>query len=155
MANPKELDARAAELDRREAQLNTLRDELTEQARVDEQSREALVERDAAITAREDALKDGRGTTLRQGDELAEHGATYSVLPEPRNGFGFIVVEAPCDLVGAVATLHPAEMQSVAAQAAGAIRQVLAETGKYRGRTSVDSEAVTLAVLASADEVSV
>lgn len=61
-------------------------------------------------------------------------------LPEPREGFGFIVIEAELDVVGAYAALHPAERETMAAQGAGKLKQALWEMGRMRGG-NIDAEA--------------
>lgn len=157
-----ELDARATELDRREAAINAAEQNIkTREAecadreqgtagREDELNElaERLAEREAAIATLADARTEPAGVT-------------YNTLPEPRAGHGFVVVEAPLELVTVYANLHPSERATVAAQTAGAMRQTLMETGKLRVRrpragTIIDEAPapaeVTLAVVAADPE---
>lgn len=70
-------------------------------------------------------------------------------VPEPRDGFGWLVIESPLDVVSAFAALHPAERETMALQASGKLKQALWEMGRLRGGAiDADTEPVALAVVA-------
>lgn len=60
----------------------------------------------------------------------ADRQAGTILPPEPREGYGLVLAEAPLDVVKAFANLHPSEKGTVAAQMAGKMREVLMETRK-------------------------
>lgn len=56
------------------------------------------------------------------------------VLPDAAAGHGFVAIEAPLNVVDAYANLHVAEQRSMAAQAAGTLRELLVSLGRLRAR---------------------
>lgn len=72
-------------------------------------------------------------------------------LDEPAEGYGHVIIEAPADVVEAMAALHPSEHASMASMASGRLREALIESGKHRSRRprgSAPLEAATVAVVA-------
>lgn len=62
-----------------------------------------------------------------------------------RDGFGYLVIEAPLNVVAAYARLHEADRASMAQSAAGQLEQIMHEQGRMRGPLPADG-AVALVV---------
>lgn len=132
-----ELKARAEELDRREAsiaareeQASTIDTELTDRIELIEQRDAELATREAELTQREASIH--RSETALEGVGPEPGAVTFSTLPDPRDGYGYVIVEAELPLVAVFAGLHPSDRASVASQAAGAMRMSLMESGRLR-----------------------
>lgn len=65
-----------------------------------------------------------------------------------RDGYGYVVIEAPLDLVDAYARLHPAEQGTMSVASAGALRQMLIEMGKMRPGRQLPDDSPLHAVVA-------
>lgn len=146
-----ELNVREKELNERAAEITRLEDAIVERideaAALEQSAQEQVVELarrerefESHVASRADDIKAALATP---------ENATYSTLPDPLEGHGFVVVEAPLPLVAVFASLHPSERATMCAQVAGAMRMALMETGKLR--RIVDLPVVELAVLAAGD----
>lgn len=139
--------AREAELEEREAKVKQREEQVEENAA-----------QQAAITEELDARRDELDEREQAADDAATAGAevelsttaaeAFSLLPEPAEGFGFIVTEAPLPLVTVMANLHPSDRKSVGEQVAGAMTNVLIESNRMRSNRAIaELEPAEFAVL--------
>lgn len=143
-----------AELDRRQAELDERERALNDRSTALDATAEALVERRDELDEREQALKDApelddaARELIRTNAEAGAPGG-YALLPEVSEGSGFIVLEAPSELVSILAALHPSELATTSAQMVGSVRQALVETGRYSRARRVQPPHAEVAVVAS------
>lgn len=131
--------AREAELEERESKLDTREREL-------EEKETEATERAAELDEREQNADALATATYKRTDEPFD--GAFGLLPEPSEGNGYVVTEAPLPLVTVMAHLHPSDRKSVGEQIAGAMTQVLVETGKWRSNRAIaELEPAEFAVL--------